>query len=178
LTPEGGISLPHGASIEQTRGDSGLLTVWVPYDAKVTINGMPTTSTGSRRQFVSYGLKPGYEYSYEVKAQVTRERPWSANTAFTEGQVVRATQGSGNFYVCVTGGTSGAESPKENWVGETFQDGNITWRNVGPDYRGPGYRGQTISASQTVSLTAGGREGVAFGFNTPAAPPAGQTASN
>jgi uncharacterized protein (TIGR03000 family) len=51
---------------------SGILTVWVPFDAKVTINGQATTSTGSRRQFVSYDLKPGLTYRYEVKAQVVR----------------------------------------------------------------------------------------------------------
>ena len=50
-----------------------MLTVWVPYDAKVTVNGLETHSTGSRRQFVSFGLKPGLSYKYVVKAQVVRE---------------------------------------------------------------------------------------------------------
>ena len=62
-----------GASIEPAAGESGLLTVWVPYDAKVTINGLLTKSTGSKRHFVSYGLRPGYTYKYEVKAE-TRSR--------------------------------------------------------------------------------------------------------
>jgi uncharacterized protein (TIGR03000 family) len=52
---------------------SGVVTVWVPYDAKVTINGLATTSTGSRRQFVSFGLKPGFSYKYEIKASVLRD---------------------------------------------------------------------------------------------------------
>jgi uncharacterized protein (TIGR03000 family) len=52
--------------------ESGVLTVWVPYDAKVTVNGLQTRSIGSRRQFVSYGLKPGLSYKYEVKAQIVR----------------------------------------------------------------------------------------------------------
>jgi uncharacterized protein (TIGR03000 family) len=52
--------------------ESGILTVWVPADAKVTINGLDTKSTGSRRQFVSYGLKSGLAYKYVVKAQVIR----------------------------------------------------------------------------------------------------------
>lgn len=52
--------------------DSGVLTVWVPYDAKVTVNGLETRSSGSRRQFVSYGLKPGFSYKYEVRAEVVR----------------------------------------------------------------------------------------------------------
>jgi uncharacterized protein (TIGR03000 family) len=101
-TPEGGINLTpgHGASLEQTSDDSCLLTVWVPYKATVTINGMATKSTGSRRQFVSYGLKPGFTYTYEVVAK----------------------------YI-------------DPAVGKEFTD------------------------SKTISLTAGERGGVAFGFN-------------
>jgi uncharacterized protein (TIGR03000 family) len=57
-----------GTSAEQ----SGVLTVWVPYDATVTVNGLETRSSGSRRQFVSYGLKPGFSYKYVVRAEVVR----------------------------------------------------------------------------------------------------------
>jgi uncharacterized protein (TIGR03000 family) len=55
-----------------TPENSGVITVWVPFDAKVTVNGRATKSTGSRRQFVSYGLKPGYSYKYEIHAEVAR----------------------------------------------------------------------------------------------------------
>jgi uncharacterized protein (TIGR03000 family) len=51
---------------------SGVLTVWVPVDAKVTINGLETRSKGSRRQFISYGLQPGMNYKYVIKAEVVR----------------------------------------------------------------------------------------------------------
>ena len=54
--------------------NSGVLTVWVPYDAKVTVNGRLTKSTGSRRQFISYGLKPGLSYKYVVKARSRSRR--------------------------------------------------------------------------------------------------------
>jgi uncharacterized protein (TIGR03000 family) len=60
---------------------SGALTVWVPFDAKVTINGQETRSSGSRRQFISYDLKPGLSYRYVVKAQL-----------FRNGQVVEDTK--------------------------------------------------------------------------------------
>jgi uncharacterized protein (TIGR03000 family) len=86
--------------IEPAAGDSAVLTVWVPYEAKVTINGMLTKSTGSKRRFVSYGLRPGYTYKYEVKAEIVRD-------------------------------------------------------------------GKIYPEVQTVSLTAGERGGVAFGFNIP-----------
>ena len=61
-----------GTSTVPTRANSGLLTVWVPYGAKVFVNGLATHSTGSRRQYVSYGLKPGFSYKYTVRAQVVR----------------------------------------------------------------------------------------------------------
>lgn len=52
------------------RGDSGLLTVHVPAKAIVLINGDQTRSTGSRREYVSYGLEPGKQYRYQVKALI------------------------------------------------------------------------------------------------------------
>jgi uncharacterized protein (TIGR03000 family) len=52
---------------------SGVVTVWVPYDAKVTINGLATRSVGSRRQFVSFGLKPGFSYKFDIHAEVVRD---------------------------------------------------------------------------------------------------------
>ncbi len=53
--------------------DSALLTVYVPYEAKITINGLPTQSTGSRRQYASFGLQPGMSYKYDVHVEIVRE---------------------------------------------------------------------------------------------------------
>jgi uncharacterized protein (TIGR03000 family) len=50
-----------------------VLTVWVPNEAKVLINGLTTKSTGSTRSYVSYGLKLGQMYEYKIKAEVVRE---------------------------------------------------------------------------------------------------------
>ncbi len=61
------------SNVVPTPENSGLLTVCVPYEAKVTINGLPTTSKGSQRLFVSSGLKPGLDYAYEVRAQIVRD---------------------------------------------------------------------------------------------------------
>lgn len=55
-----------------TRENSGLLTVHVPYAAKVFINGRPTVARGSCRRFVSHDLKPGLVYKYEVRAVLVR----------------------------------------------------------------------------------------------------------
>jgi uncharacterized protein (TIGR03000 family) len=73
--PAPGIPAPAAApkTSGMSAGESGILTVWVPYDAKVTINGRETSSKGSRRQFVSYGLQTGLSYKYEIKAQIVRD---------------------------------------------------------------------------------------------------------
>jgi uncharacterized protein (TIGR03000 family) len=71
-------------------GNSGVLTVWVPYDAKVTVNGLETKSTGSRRQFISYGLQAGLSYKYVVKAEVVRNGQLVEDTrtvSLTAGQI-------------------------------------------------------------------------------------------
>ena len=51
---------------------SGQLTIVVPADAKVFINGHQTRSTGERREYVSNGLESGLTYRYEVRAEVVR----------------------------------------------------------------------------------------------------------
>jgi uncharacterized protein (TIGR03000 family) len=47
--------------------------VVVPADAKVYVNGYLTKSTGTRRQFVSFGLQPGFAYKYDVRVEVVRD---------------------------------------------------------------------------------------------------------
>ncbi len=73
--PAGAIPGPAQEGAPQTtvpHASAGQLTIWVPRDATVTINGYRTTSTGQRRVYVSYGLKPGYTYKYVVRAEVIR----------------------------------------------------------------------------------------------------------
>jgi uncharacterized protein (TIGR03000 family) len=50
--------------------DSVALTIDVPANAKVFINGRATSSTGNNRRFISRGLQPGYSYAYEVRAEL------------------------------------------------------------------------------------------------------------
>ena len=86
--------MPAEPAVPKTSGtsadESGVLTVWVPYDAKVTVNGLETRSSGSRRQFISYGLKPGLGYKYVVRAEVVRNGQVQEDTRtvmLTAGQV-------------------------------------------------------------------------------------------
>ncbi|HEX5442869.1 MAG TPA: TIGR03000 domain-containing protein [Pirellulales bacterium] len=55
------------------RGRSATLSVRVPADAKVFVNGLATTSKGSLRRYVSNGLQPGFNYAYEVRAEIMRD---------------------------------------------------------------------------------------------------------
>ncbi len=50
-----------------------MLTIWVPEDAKVFVNGYQTKSMGPQRRYISHGLKDGLTYRYEVRAQVVRD---------------------------------------------------------------------------------------------------------
>lgn len=52
---------------------SGLITIWVPEEAKVYINGLETKSTGKMRQYVSSGLIAGYVHTYEIRAVTIRD---------------------------------------------------------------------------------------------------------
>jgi uncharacterized protein (TIGR03000 family) len=58
------------ASDERTRGQSGLLSVHVPAAAKVFINGRETRTDGTRREYISHGLKEGKIYPYTIRALV------------------------------------------------------------------------------------------------------------
>jgi len=53
--------------------DAGLLTILVPQNAKVFINGHETKSKGERRLYVSYGLKAGSSYNYEIQVLAIRD---------------------------------------------------------------------------------------------------------
>ena len=64
---EAGATLPE----QQTsllRGGA-LLTVRVPDNARVLVNGVPTQSTGDLRRYISRDLTPGFDYTYEIKAE-------------------------------------------------------------------------------------------------------------
>ena len=49
------------------------MTIVVPADAKVFINGRQTRTVGTLREYVSYGLEAGLTYRYEVRAEVVRD---------------------------------------------------------------------------------------------------------
>jgi uncharacterized protein (TIGR03000 family) len=69
MPPTPGSDLPTPEKQTSLTVDSALLTINVPVDARVLVNGMPTRSTGDLRRYVSRNLNPGFDYSYEVTAE-------------------------------------------------------------------------------------------------------------
>jgi uncharacterized protein (TIGR03000 family) len=67
---------------------AAMLTVSVPADASVYVNGNRTTSTGELRHYVSRGLTPGAAYTYRIRAEFTR-----GGEVVTETKTVRLTAG-------------------------------------------------------------------------------------
>ena len=60
------------ASSQSIQPNEVHLTVNLPESAKVFVNGNPTTTSGSKRHFVSRDLKPKDAYRFEVKAVLTK----------------------------------------------------------------------------------------------------------
>ena len=85
----------------------------MPSDAKVTINGLVTKTTGSIRQFLCDDLLPDHTYRYEVKAEIVR-----GGKAVTEVQTVVLTAGER----AVSPSTSVISAPKA-WPLPSDRDG-------------------------------------------------------
>ena len=63
----------------------------------------------------------------------SNQSTWTANTAYTVGQMVIPSPPNGSVYRCTAAGTSGATQP--NWptaAGATVPDGTVTWIDMGP----------------------------------------------
>src|SRR5262249_53785060 len=55
------------------QGNEATITVHLPADANLTIDGQPTNSTSDTRTFVSPPLKPGKTYTYTLRAETNRD---------------------------------------------------------------------------------------------------------
>ncbi len=55
-----------GAGVVALARDAALLTVELPEDAMITINGRETKATGSLRRFLTKGLEEGQKYDFVV----------------------------------------------------------------------------------------------------------------
>jgi uncharacterized protein (TIGR03000 family) len=92
---EGAAPAAEGATTEPQAmhsADSAVLTVQVPTDAKIFVNGVATTSEGAERNYVSRDLRPGFNYTYELRAEFVREGKPVTETksvTLTAGQTAR-----------------------------------------------------------------------------------------
>lgn len=82
----GGSEAPQG--VRNQRSGSTILAVNVPEDAKIYVNGMLTKTPGSQRRYVSRGLTAGLHYTYEIRAEVSRD-----GKTLTDTRVVQARAG-------------------------------------------------------------------------------------
>src|SRR5437870_11396086 len=60
---------PEGSGAAIRRGN-GTLVVEVPAEAKIYVNDRLTTTPGAIREYVSRNLVRGYNYTYEVRAEM------------------------------------------------------------------------------------------------------------
>ncbi len=65
-------TMPEGDKSASGDSNTALLSVNVPQDAVVYVNGYRTKSTGQLRRFLSAGLNRGDQYAYEVRAVANR----------------------------------------------------------------------------------------------------------
>jgi uncharacterized protein (TIGR03000 family) len=84
--PAGEGTLPGGTTAVQR--DAVLISVNVPAEAKIFVNGSATRSTGTSRQYISRGLASGRQYTYELRAELDIN-----GQTVTDTQVVQLTAG-------------------------------------------------------------------------------------
>ena len=172
---------PPAEGTDSARNDRGVLTVSVPKDAKITVNGNTTKSTGELRRYVSKGLDRGYNYRYEVTAVVdvdgkpvertqvaTLRAGRTAHLAFdfTEAQAVE-TQLTLNVpedaEVFLSGVKTKSTGPVRNFVTSKIAEGE-KWS----DYHvvvTVERSGQKLSKEQDVSLSGGDDLELSFNFD-------------
>ncbi len=73
--------------------DTAMLNLELPSEAVVYVNGRRTATPGSFRRYVSRNLKPGRDYTYEVKAELERN-----GKKLTRTRVVQLTAGDNKTF--------------------------------------------------------------------------------
>lgn len=181
---EGGSVLPETPeppdATEQTSTTSqATLTVNVPSDALVYVNGVKTKSVGSERSYISRGLQGGFNYTYEVRAEVERDGKTIEETkmvSLTAGRTARVAFALEASEVAAST-TLTLNVPADAKVflagSETTSSGEVrefttTRLAAGQSWDNYTIRvtfdrdGQTISREKTITLTAGDSQLVKF----------------
>ena len=162
--------------------DAGGLTVSVPADAKVFVNDKPTTSTGTVREYISRGLEPGLQYSYQVRVEAMRDGQLVTDTKTVSLQAGRMHRINFDFAreqsvetvlnlnvpadakVTLAGSATSSTGNEREYKTTTLAPGQ-TWSNydivvtVERD-------GQTLTKQQTIDLVGGKSTSLTFDFDS------------
>jgi uncharacterized protein (TIGR03000 family) len=79
-TPRSANPASNGSTTGLVPADAALLSVEVPADAKIFVNGAKTSATGAVRQFLSRGLADGKQYEFTVRMIIDRDGQSSEQT--------------------------------------------------------------------------------------------------
>lgn len=158
-----------------------MLTVRVPEDAKVFVNGAATKSTGTERRYVSRGLKSGESYTYQVKVEVIRDGKTleevkevklqtgeNASLAFDLNEADVETTLTVQVPEDAKVTLSGSET-ETTGTSRTFTTKNLPAGSIWKDYTvqvSVERHGQTVTKSQTIDLVAGEEKAISFDFAT------------
>jgi len=173
-------AVPAPGSTTSLRAD-GLLSVSVPEDARIYVNGQATSSTGDLRQYVSRDLAGGYNYTYEVRAEATRDGRTVEQVKKIDLRAGETARVAFDF-----GGSSSAETSLTLHVpadAKVYLAGNATkaggetrvFRTTGLSggKAWDGYTvrveldrgGRTVTEEKTISLKAGQSQELSFDFD-------------
>jgi uncharacterized protein (TIGR03000 family) len=157
----------------------GMLFVSLPKNAKLFVNGQPTTSAGATRRFVSNGLKTGFRYPFNVKAVVeedgqSRELTKTVNLragetarlAFDFDQKVNTkltVRVPADAKLVLAGSVTKSKGDERNFTTKRLTDGEV-WE---------GYKvvatvnrdGRDITKAQTIDLKGGEARTLTFDFD-------------
>jgi uncharacterized protein (TIGR03000 family) len=167
--------------------DSTILTVSVPEDAKVFVNGKETSTPGVERQFISRNLVPGYRYSYRIRAEVIRDGEPVVETKIVEvqsgdmaqvsfdlGTVVAKKKSATKLTVHLPEGAklflAGRET-RSTGASRTFSTAMIEGDNAWENYTIKAvatHDGRIVTKEKTITLHAGQHQEVTFNFDTTA----------
>jgi uncharacterized protein (TIGR03000 family) len=172
--------LPPAEGSSASRLGKGLLSVTVPEDAKVFVNGRLTKTPGALRRYVSPGLVRGLSYTYEVRAEVEREGKKLSDTkmvslrsgqradvAFlfqTEApvQTVLTLNLPEDATVTLAGRATRATGPVRSFATKKLAPGQ-RWK----DYHvvvSLERNGRLVTRQETITLTGGEDQELTFGF--------------
>lgn len=190
-TGDGDFGLQTGfssASATSVAPTSAVLTVRVPDDAVVTVNGHRTKSIGDERRFASHGLRPGFRYRYEVTAEVIRDGQTIRDTKVVKLQSGQQTRlrfefesdqddakvageieptrlvvtVPDNAVVYLAGSKTSSSGPVREFITDRLTDGQ-QWSDY-PIRVVSNVDGQEIVREQRLTLRAGEDHEVAFSF--------------